>query len=113
MILTYDAIDAGGRSTTDSIEAQNAREAVEQLRRRGLYVKKITEPRALACATPKPKSKLSASLRLPLKLLVQITRQMAMLLRAGSELVPAISAIQRQMNKPNHAALLGRLVNDL
>lgn len=118
MILTYDAIDAGGRSTTDSIEAQNAREAVEQLRRRGLYVKKITEPRdgmksAAGGAHAASKPKLSASVRLPLKLLVQITRQMAMLLRAGSELVPAISAIQRQMTKPNHAALLGKLVNDL
>ena len=111
MILTYDAIDAGGRVTTDSIEAQNTREAVEQLRRRGLYVKKIAEPRVLARAVSRPK--LSASPRLPLKQLVQITRQMAMLLRAGSELVPAISAIQRQMTKPNHSALLGRLVNDL
>ena len=112
MILTYDAIDAGGRVTTDSIEAQNAREAVEQLRRRGLYVKKILEssPRD-ARASSKPK--LSASPRLPLKLLVQVTRQLAMLLRAGSGLVPAISAIQRQMKNANHAALLGKLVNDI
>ncbi len=114
MILTYDAIDAGGRPTTDSIEAQNPKEAVEQLRRKGLFVKKITESRASATrrnAALRVKSKGSA--RLPLKPLVQITRQMAMLLRAGSELVPAFSAIQRQLKNANHAALLGRLVSDL
>ena len=117
MILTYDAIDAGGCSMTDSIEAQNAREAVEQLRRRGLYVKKISEPRggmkSAEGGARAAKPKLSASVRLPLKPLVLITRQLAMLLRAGSGLVPAVSAIQRQMTKPNHAALLGKLVNDL
>ncbi len=114
MILTYDAMDAGGRPTTDSIDAPNVKEAVEQLRRRGLYVKKIAESRA---STSRRSAALRArtadSVRLPLKLLVQITRQLAMLLRAGSGLVPAISAIQRQMPNPNHAALLGRLVNDL
>lgn len=116
MILTYDAIDAGGRSTTDSIEAQNVREAVDQLRRKGLYVKKISEPRAPTRgpgARAASKTKLSASPRLPLKLLVQITRQLAMLLHAGSGLVPAISAIQRQMTNPRHATLLSRIVNDL
>jgi len=124
MILTYDAIDAGGRSTTDSIEAQNAREAVEQLRSRGLYVKKILESSpAVARASQKPKLTGSQTARerfgernlghLPLKPLVLMTRQLAMLLRAGSGLVPAVSAIQRQMTKPNHAALLGMLVNDL
>jgi len=111
MILTYDAIDAGGRPTTDSIEALNAREAVEQLRRRGLYVRKISEPRVAARANSNPR--LSPSPRLPLKLLVQVTRQMAMLLRSGSGLVPALSAIRRQMKNANHAALLGKLVNDL
>src|SRR3990167_8026962 len=98
MILTYDAMDAGGRPTTDSIDAPNVKEAVEQLRRRGLYVKKIAESRA---STSRRSAALRArtadSVRLPLKLLVQITRQLAMLLRAGSGLVPAISAIQRQM----------------
>jgi len=116
MLLTYDAIDTGGRSTTDSIEAPNAREAVEQLRRRGLYVKKIkteTPKRRNAEISAFSHFGVSASVRLPLKLLVQVTRQTAMLLHAGSGLVPALSAIQRQMKNANHAALLGELVNDL
>lgn len=51
--------------------------------------------------------------RLPLKILVQITKQLSVLLRAGSGVVPALSAIQRQMKRPGHAALLGVLINDL
>ncbi len=118
MILTYDAIDAGGRSTTDLVEAPSVREAVEQLRRKGLYVKHIAESRrGRDAGAPGIRTgsgpKRSAATRLPLKLLVQITRQLAMLLRAGSGLVPAISAIQRQATNPSHAALLGRLINDL
>ena len=41
------------------------------------------------------------------------TRQMAMLLRAGSAVVPAIAAIRKQMKKSAHAALLGQIVTDL
>ncbi|MGB2984562.1 MAG: type II secretion system F family protein, partial [Phycisphaerae bacterium] len=39
--------------------------------------------------------------------------QMAMLLRAGSGIVPAVAAIRRQMRKPTHATLLGQIIADL
>lgn len=116
MLLTYDAVDAGGRNSSDSIEAGSVKDAVEQLRRRGLYVKKIAEPRA-AARTNSPRTlslrKRGKSPHLPLKPLVQVTRQVAMLLRAGSGLVPAISAVQRQRKNPDHARLLGQVVADL
>ena len=51
--------------------------------------------------------------RLPLKILVQFTKQLAVLLRAGSGLVPALSAIQRQLKRPGHAALIGSIVDEL
>ena len=110
MILTYEAINADGLKTGDSIDASNTQEAVDQLRRRGLYVTRIHESarRPLAPAHAAPQS-----MRLPLKVLVQMTRQMAMLLRAGSGLVPAFTAIQRQIRRPGQAALLGRIVTDL
>lgn len=112
MILTFDAIDAAGQPSTDSIEAADSREAVDQLRRRGLYVTRIEESKDQKRAVEaRPTS--SGAVRLPLKTLVLFTRQMAMLLRAGSGLVPAIMAIKRQMKKPGHAALLGDLVSTL
>jgi type II secretory pathway component PulF len=42
-----------------------------------------------------------------------MTRQVAMLLRAGSGIVPAFSAIQRQTTRPGHTALIGRIIADL
>lgn len=112
MILTYDAIDAEGRTTTDTFEARNRQDAVERLRRRGLYVTRITEP-DVSHAASVARSELPEDARLPLRTLMLFTRQMAMLLRAGSSVVDAITAIKRQMKKPNQAAVLSKTVLDL
>ncbi|MEK6674339.1 MAG: type II secretion system F family protein [Planctomycetota bacterium] len=112
MILTYDAMDTKGHRTHDRIEAADRRDAVEQLRRRGLFVTEIAESsdgKKAANAATKPVT----ATRLPLRILTLFTRQMAMLLRAGSALVPAIQAVRRQMKNPRHAALLDRVVADL
>ncbi|MGD2108919.1 MAG: type II secretion system F family protein [Phycisphaerae bacterium] len=94
MILTYEAI------------------AAERLRRRGLYVTRITkggdvDGRSQVAADSRK------DLRFSLKTLTLFTRQMAMLLRAGSSVVDAMTAIKRQMTKPGHIALLSRIVTDL
>lgn len=112
MILTYDAIDAKGGQTTDTVEAPNTRDAVERLRHRGLYVTRITEGSASKSASAARSAVLRAP-RLPIKTLVLFTRQMAMLLHAGSGVVPAMTAIKRQMNKPAQAAILSDVVSDL
>lgn len=110
MLLTYDAVDAKGKAQRNTLEAADERDAVDQLRRRGLYATRIERPKADAAPTAR---NAAAASRMPLGTLVLFTRQMAMLLRAGSALVPAIVAIRRQMKKPAHAALLTRIVNDL
>ena len=112
MILTYEAVDSDGRRTSDSIEARDRRDAVDQLRDRGLYVTTISErlrrkgSSALAAATGRGD-------RLPLNVLVELTRQVAMLLRAGSGIVPSYLAIQRQLKNPKHVAIISDLVTDL
>lgn len=112
MILTYDAVDANGKKSHDSIEADNSGDAVDQLRRRGLFVTEMHESVRRGASNhagaqqPKPK-------RLPLKTLVMFTRQMSMLLRSGSGLVPAIAAIQRQMRNASHQAVLGEVIAEL
>ncbi len=112
MILTYEAMDAEGRRTHDAVEAPNSKEAVELLRRRGLFVTRIEQS-----AEPKAKTATSGAhgdrSRLPLKVLALFTRQMAMLLHAGSGVVPAISTIARQMKKPVQADLLRSVVTEL
>ena len=115
MNLTYSAVDNGGRSSTDSIEAGSIRDAVEQLRRRGLFVTNIAEShsRKKSGETAARASLTAGSAKLPLKKLSHMTRQIAMLLRSGSGIVPAFMAIQRQTTRPAHKALLGQIITDL
>jgi|CXWL01.1.fsa_nt_gi type II secretory pathway component PulF len=115
MHLTYNAVDTGGRASNDSIEAGSIRDAVEQLRRRGLFVTNIAESthRKKAKETAAQNAAGEGSARLPLKKLSHMTRQIAMLLRSGSGIVPAFMAIQRQTARPSHNALLGQIITDL
>ncbi len=121
MILTYDAVDSRGQRTSDQVEAISTAEAVDQLRSRGLFVTRIKESdlhpsRRLGPARTFAQAEAHGSggrPRLPLKVVALFTRQMAMLLRSGSGIVPAITAIKKQMKKPQQAALLGQIVTDL
>lgn len=112
MNLTYEAIDDQGRKTRDTLEAADARDAVEQLRRRGFYVTRIDESTGRKSAARTTDASTVVA-KLPLKTLVLFTRQMAMLIRSGSDVVSAIGAIKRQTQKPAEAALLGSLMDDL
>ncbi len=51
--------------------------------------------------------------RLSIKVLALFTRQMSMLLRSGSGLVPAIQSIAKQMSKPAQKDLLNNVAEDL
>ena len=118
MILTYDAVNDQGKHLTNTVEASDVTEAVEQLRGKGLYVTRITErgrPKAgaTAAAPSADAHRKTASVRLGLGPLALLTRQMAMLLRAGSDLVSGFMAIGRQIKRPQNAALLARITADL
>jgi len=125
MIITYQAVDDKGQASSATLEAGNAREAVEQLRSRGLFVTHVEEASesgaGLRASTKENQrasvnaglSRRSREPRLPLTVLVIFTRQMTMLLRAGSALVPAIMAIKRQTKKPDQAAILKDIIEDL
>ena len=114
MNLTYEAIDGSGRSVADMVEAPSIREAVDGLRKSGLFVTHIARareedaPRRMAAAGQE-----LARVRFSSRELVFFTRQMAMLLTAGSAMVPALSALTRQMRRPMHVALLRQVIADL
>jgi len=113
VILTYNAVDKAGQRRADSIEASTKHEAVEQLRRQGLFVTEISEGSSRTPSARTSAKTHARGLRLPQKALVQITRQIAMLLRAGSELVPGLAAIKRQLRNPRYIELIRRLIMDL
>jgi len=111
MNLVYDAVNSAGQPTHDSIEAPTRQEALERLRLKGLYVTHIAESATKRTAPQRVAS--AKGIRMSLGILVQVTRQIAMLLRSGSELVPALHAIIRQLKSPKHKILLRQLVLDL
>ncbi|MEK6797336.1 MAG: type II secretion system F family protein [Planctomycetota bacterium] len=110
MLLTYEAIDGTGKRCRDTIEATSAQAASTRLRGEGLFVTQIAHElpgtRVEGRASPPAR-------RLPLKVLVQVTRQLAMLLRAGCGVVPALAAIQKQLKRPEQRALVSRMIADL
>lgn len=112
MILTYEAVDKKGHRTSDTVEAADVKDGVEQLRRRGLYVSRISESSGQPLRSA-PRFGRSQSVKLPLKATAVLTRQLSMLLRSGSSVVPAFAAIGRQMTKPDHAELMNSIVVDL
>ena len=114
MNLTYEAVDTGGRTVRDLIEAANIKTAVELLRQRGLMVTHIETASEREMERRAHQEQLGAShVKLPLKQLVLFTRQMAMLLTSGSSVVPALAAIARQLKKPEHVALLQQIKTDV
>ncbi len=98
MRIAYRAIDSQGQSVNNVIEANSPNEALERLRGEGMFVTEIHETAARAIRRPRQKAPSGTPVRVKQSELLFFTRQMAMLLRAGSPIVPAMSAIGKQMS---------------
>lgn len=114
MNLTYEAIDGSGRAVRDLLQADTVKAAVEQLRQRGLMVTHIetASEQEVERAVRQAQAQ-TYNVRLPLKQLVVLTRQMAMLLTSGSAVVSALAAVARQLKHPEHARLIQQIKQDL
>lgn len=114
MIVAYEAIDNEGRTRTSTMEASDERDAREQLRHQGLFVTRIVASKGdSVLKTQEKKSHHGKKGKLPLRVLTLLTRQLSMLLRAGSGLVPSLSAIAKQMQKPAHVAVIKEVIDEL
>lgn len=114
MNLTYDAIAADGARVRDSLQANSIKEAVESLRRRGLLVTSIEQsPEAKVDRKATTLRINPKTVHLRIKQLMMFTRQMAMLLKSGSSVVPAIIAVSKQMKRPEHRRMLEMMRDEL
>ncbi len=111
MILTYEALDESGKRTSNEVDASNEREAVASLRRQGLFVTNIKKKDANT--TTAQQSVDAQGCKLPLDMLMLITRQMAMLMQSGAAVVPAFKSLRRQMIKPKHKEVIKNIIEDL
>ncbi len=112
MQFTYQAMTSDGQTLTDRLEAASSAEAAETLRAKGLTVLQLAAARG-GDAEAKPPSWKPRARRVKSGDLVLFTRQMKMLLEAGSALVPALQAIEEQTAKPSFAQLVQRIREDV
>jgi type IV pilus assembly protein PilC len=99
--FAYNAVDARGHPITNVIEASTHDEAVEQLHARGLFVTDVREAQEEESASRLRKTT-AMIVGKPgnTRDLMMFTRQMSMMLRAGSQVVPAMEAIETLIDKP-------------
>jgi type IV pilus assembly protein PilC len=99
MTFSYEAMDPAGKVLTGSVEAADTSEAIEVLRRQGLFVTQVDAAAAFVAADPhRPRRRLSKGKRL--KNLAMFTRQLSVLVSSGTPLVQALSALERQAREP-------------
>ena len=100
MNFSYQAFDAAGKAATGMTEAADANEAMESLRRQGLYATSV-QPASEAAASAAARGaaaqrKGGPSRGRQLKNLAMFTRQLSVLMTSGTPLVQALGSLERQ-----------------
>lgn len=102
MKLAYQAFDKSGQAVQDVIDAADTTDAMESLRRRGLYVTQIAASTDPGATGPRPSAGRRGAGRLRLrwgrrlKNLAMFTRQLYVLVSTGTQLTQALFALERQ-----------------
>lgn len=108
MQFSYEAMTSDGQAVADGIEANTTSEAAESLRAKGLTVLRLQPAAGAAGRARSPALKRSIRKRKSGDL-VLFTRQLKMLLEAGSALVPALQAIEEQSDKQSFAEVVHKI----
>ncbi len=124
MLFNYTTVNARGKRQTAMLEAADLASAQRDLMARGLYVLEL-EPGKPDKSEVRPAGDLGLTDRRapsgagrvapaakPAELLLFV-RQMAMMLRAGASVVPAIQAVREQPGRPGWHALLDDLAENV
>ena len=111
MKLTYRAFDQAGQSVMDDMEASNPTEAMATLRRRGLYVAEIGHALGAAVHDPVPGGRCRMNRSRSLRQLASFSRQLQVMLTAGTPLVEALNVAARQGKDPRWAGIITRVHN--
>jgi general secretion pathway protein F len=104
----YAALDNTGKRRKGTVEADNSKQARQQIRDLGLAP---LEVRATITSETDQKGTLATSIRLTVNDLSLLTRQMATLIQAGLPIADALAAVSRQTEKHKVAAMVASLRN--
>ena len=105
MKLAYEAYDRSGRHIRDWVEAADAGEAAESLRRRGLFVATLGDAAEAGSDRPDAKRRKIGHGR-RLKHLALLSRQLYILVSTGTPLVESLAAMERQARDERWRAIL-------
>jgi type II secretory pathway component PulF len=104
MKISYDAYDTEGKLVTGTINASTTAEATDTLRSRSLIPVAVSEVNEGSAPTPKRSVRLSKPNRL--KNVTDFCRQLSILVGAGTPVVQALGAVERQQNDPSFKAIV-------
>lgn len=109
MKLTYEGFDASGKAVSGGIDAPDAREAGERLRKQGIFVSSVSVEQATdrTRGTSGKRSKGRAPKRL--HNVSMFTRQLSMLCTAGTPIVQALVALERQTKDTSWREAIGAI----
>ena len=108
-VFEYIAINAQGKQTKGSIDAENVRVARQKLRTQGVFPTDVRESMAASGPSSRDVKKFFQSDRVSIKDLAIATRQLATLCTAGLPLVSALQALADQ----TESVVLKRIVIDI
>lgn len=113
MKLAYRGFDKSGKPVSATIEANDQALAVDDLRRKGLYVTEIVEELVAGHRANSAAGQKSGSVRgragNRLRHLAMFSRQLHVLVHSGTPLAHALNAIERQTENPAWRGVIGSL----
>ncbi len=104
MNLRYHAYDADGKPASGTLAANSAAEATETLRSRGLIPISVTEVNEKQAPTRSRSIRIGNQSRL--KSVTDFCRQLSILVGAGTPIVQALGAVERQQSDPAFRAIV-------
>ncbi len=107
MKLTYEGFDSSGKAVSGGIDASDAREAGERLRKQGIFVSSVSV--AQGAERGKSAAGKRSRGRAPKRLqnVSMFTRQLSMLCVAGTPIVQALAALERQTKEGSWREAIG------
>lgn len=96
MKLRYEGFDSSGRQVSGVIEAHDPREAGERLRKQGVFITAVDVETAVTTGTSRTGVAKGKRAGRRLQNLAMFTRQLSMLTSAGTPIVQALAALERQ-----------------
>jgi type IV pilus assembly protein PilC len=112
--FSYTAVDARGKQTNGSVEANDQTEAIAQIRQLGFYPQRLDETKEADTETAenKPKVKKKGG-KVKMKILTIFTRQLATLIDAGLPLLRSLNTLSKQERNPVMRSTMSNLATSV